>query len=488
MSKDLHDIDELFRAGLDGHEETPSSGVKENIDAALDKQDAEKYKKRFIIWKRAALLLLVMLAGFVLYESGIFKTGNRHYSAKNTVADKNDVSTNKNESNNQNKNIPVGSNNNGIDNSVVIKDNLSEQKAPEKTLIVKENPFISDNIVDGNKTAPKNNNWLNKQVNPFVPKQDPLFSATSSKADKKINTIPDYDTGLQTTEKAIVPLDERVSIAKVAERLVKKISSLQPINISNSPLTANKANDSQKKKATSFKPFWMANPFISYDQAGYRLDSDDPSAISSIRFREANEPSFSTGLLLTRQITPRFGLQSGLIYSNSAIGMKPQKTYAFTDPTGDVAYKYITSSGYAFFKPGFGPSPLVGDSLTTLEAKHRLEHISVPLAVKYTVMNKKISITPGAGIEANFITKANLEVDIEDAFNREIVVVRKLTGTKSFYWSFVADAEIKYKINQKLSINVRPVYRTALSPITKNNVVETFPHSFGIGAGVTIIF
>ncbi len=254
-------------------------------------------------------------------------------------------------------------------------------------------------------------------------------------------------------------------------------------------MTANKANDSQKKKTKPFKPFWLATPFVSYDQAGYRLDSDEPSAITSIKFREAYEPSFSVGLLLTRQLAPRFGLQSGLIYSNSAIGMKPQKTYAFRDPTGDVAYKYITSSGYTFIKPGFGPQPTVGDSLTTAEAKHTIEHISVPLAIKYTVLNsKKVSITPGAGVEANFITKANLEVDIEDQFNREIVVVRKLNGTKSFYWSFVADAEIKYKVNQKLSINVRPVYRTALSPITKNNVVETFPHSFGIGAGVTIKF
>ena len=230
----------------------------------------------------------------------------------------------------------------------------------------------------------------------------------------------------------------------------------------------------------------MVSPFVSYDQAGYQLDSDDPHAVSSIKFREAHEPSFSVGLLFTRQLKQRWSLQSGIVYPNTAIGMKPQKTYAFVDPTGDMAYKYITSSGYAFFKPGFGPPPAVGDSLTTAEAKHTLENISIPLMAKYTVVNKKISITPGAGIEANFITKANLEVDIEDPFNREIVVVRKLNGTKSFYWSFATDAEIKYNLNKKISVNIRPVYRHAISPITKNNVVETFPRSFGIGAGVTI--
>ncbi|MGQ0738014.1 MAG: hypothetical protein ACT4OJ_03045 [Bacteroidota bacterium] len=490
MNKDLHDIDELFRAGLEGHEETPSPGVKNALDAALDKKEATEYKKRFILWKRAALLLLLLLAGFVLYESGIIKTGGGRHTVKNTPVPENDIYTNKNESAHQNKNTPVNSNNESVesDNIVNQKKSTEEQQKQQQITSVSENPVVVTNISPAKTIVPSKNNWQNKRANLFTKKQDPLFSITSSKPDKTINVVPDYGTSLQADARGIEPLGGRAAIAKVAERLVKKISTLQPVAVSLSPLAANKAKDSKKKKTRSFRPFWMITSFASYDQAGYRLDSDEPSAITSIKFREAYEPSFSLGLLMTRQIVPRWGLQSGLVYSISAIGMKPQKTYAFVDPTGDVAYKYITSSGYAYIKPGFGPQPAVGDSLTTAEAKHTIEHISIPLAVKYTVPGKKISITTGAGVEANFITKANLEVDIEDPFNREIVVVRKLNGTKSFYWSFVADAEIRYKVNQKLSINIRPVYRTAISPITKNNVVETFPHSFGIGAGVTIKF
>jgi hypothetical protein len=488
MSKDLHDIDELFRSGLEGYEETPSAAVKENLDASLDKQDAEKYKKRFILWKRAALLLLLLLAGFVLYESGIIKTGSGNHTAKNTTPVNNDVSRNMNETINQNKNTPAASNNEAVavDNLVNQKNSAENRQNQQQITSVPQTPVVINNFTD-NKIVSQKNNQPNRQVNLLTPKQAPLFSINSSKSKQKRNTFPNDDNNLQINNQAIAALDEKVSIAKVTGWLVKKISPVQPITVSNSPLTAKKANG-KGEKVKSFKPYWLATPFISYEQAGYRLDSDEPAAITSIKFREAHEPSFSAGLLMTRQLTPRFGLQSGIIYSNIGIGMKPQKTYAFVDPTGDVAYKYITSSGYAFIKPGFGPQPTVGDSLTTAEAKHTIEHISIPLAVKYTVLNKKISITPGAGIEANFINKANLEVDIEDPFNREIVVVRKLNGTKSFYWSFVADAEIKYKINQKLSINLRPVYRTAISPITKNNVVETFPRSFGIGAGVTIKF
>src|SRR5688500_15168187 len=76
MNKDSHDIDEFFRSALEGHEETPSPGVKEKLDAVLDKKDAESYK-RFTGWKRTTLLLLLLLTGFVLYELGILKKSSR---------------------------------------------------------------------------------------------------------------------------------------------------------------------------------------------------------------------------------------------------------------------------------------------------------------------------------------------------------------------------------------------------------------------------
>ncbi len=490
MNKDLHDIDELFRAGLDGYEETPSSGVKENLDAILDKQDAEKYKKRFMLWKRAALLLLLLLAGFVLYESGIIKTGGSRYAEKTSVPVKNNKAEDKTETVNPTNNTPVNSNTDIVVSSepAIQKENAESQQTQKEITNVPGGSLLSDkNSIDKKITWPKSNNPDNQTI-PFIRNKEPFVSIASSQPAKKITDAVSYNADWQIKKRGITSLDERTSVSVITNRFIKSIKPLSSISVSNSPLKANIVSDAKNKKVKSFKPFWMATSFASYEQAGYKLDSDEPNAVNSIKFREAHEPSFSLGLLFTRQIKQKWGLQSGITYSNSAIGMKPQKTYAFVDPTGDVAYKYITSSGYAFFKPGFGPQPAVGDSLTTAEAKHTLEHISVPLVIKHTLTNKKISITPGAGIEANFITKANLEVDIEDPFNREIVVVRQLTGTKPFYWSFVADAEIKYKINQKLSINIRPVYRTAISPITKNNVVETFPHSFGIGAGVTIKF
>ena len=85
MNKDLHDIDNLFRSSLESYEETPPHYVKERLEAALDKRDAESYKKRFLVWKRASILLLVLLLGFVLYDAGILWTRPENSEKNNAV-------------------------------------------------------------------------------------------------------------------------------------------------------------------------------------------------------------------------------------------------------------------------------------------------------------------------------------------------------------------------------------------------------------------
>ena len=359
-------------------------------------------------------------------------------------------------------------------------------------LIIYETDFLKPGSHRQSKIAGRANNKeaINKIINNNAPAVSRVgkkeISASRSEPAKGFNDSPTSIYFLPVEKINPTLLKTENETIKINDKAPNSIKQLQ--TTIDSVLKIGAVIKSTENNKEFYRPRWMITGYASYDQAGYQLDSDEPSAITSVKHQEAHEPSFSLGLLLTRQVTKRWGLQSGLTYSNSAIGMKPQKTYAFKDPTGDVAYKYITSFGYAFIKPGFSQQPLVGDSLTTAEAKHTMENITVPLVIKYTVLDKKISITPGAGIEANFITKANLEVEIEDAANSEIVFVRRLNGTKSFYWSFVLDADLRYNLNNKLSLTARPIYRHSISPITKNNIVETFPYSFGLGVGLTIKF
>ena len=506
MNKGLHDIDDLFRSALEENEETPSASVKESLLAHLDKNDAESYKKRFIAWKRAAILLLFLLAGFVLYESGIVKTG-AGFSTEKIVAEKPGTSTpdnntiNDQATDNTTIEAPVKDSKDIISKKLNTTDESISDEAHEFTQPKqKENSDFNSDRVSVKKTQQANN--LQAQKNKQHAKQIKLLGYN-----KKIATIADLsgadnnykkeagltDENLPKEKRSIASLVNKIELVKIDDRSFSDLQHPIAAGLKMSApietlLKNNPANNINLKRIHHFKPFWTLTGLVTYDRVNYKLDSDLPSNITNIKHGEVHEPSFSVSLLATRQVKEKWGLQTGLIYSNTAIGISPQKIYALQDPAGDIAYKYITSSGYAYIKPGFGSPPAFGDSLITTEAKHSLHSLTVPIVIKYTIGKNRFLFIPGAGIEANFITRAKLETEIEDANNRETVFINKLSGAKSFYWSLVADAELRYSVNKKLSFSVRPVFRYAISPITENNVVETFPYSFGAGLGMTYKF
>lgn len=72
MSENLHDIDKLFRDGIEAHEDMPSAKVWEAVDAGLDKNNVVHIKRKYNNLKRIAAILLLLLLSVVGYE--IFKT------------------------------------------------------------------------------------------------------------------------------------------------------------------------------------------------------------------------------------------------------------------------------------------------------------------------------------------------------------------------------------------------------------------------------
>lgn len=63
MDKNLHNIDELFNRAYQSYEDEPSATEWEKLSAALDKEDADKYKRKFIGWKRIAVVFFFCLQG-----------------------------------------------------------------------------------------------------------------------------------------------------------------------------------------------------------------------------------------------------------------------------------------------------------------------------------------------------------------------------------------------------------------------------------------
>ncbi len=490
MSKDVHNMDEVFRNAMEEQQEAPSAFVKENLFAQLDKRDAVSYKKRFIDWRRAAILLLFLLLGFVLYESLIKTAGTgdkKNITNENSETRGKAQGTRRNDdkNNDKDKNMITREKASVENNNTATKrENITDQSGSKDNDQFKTSDNSSDKIVNNDLRTIASKNRSNQSI---TSKENNLKTTDPFTAGKTGNeTNPLMAETAANKKKDFHPQATKMDIAKITNLPLADLKLNKTSNLFNAQL-ANSIFNKNSKRIHHFKPYWLLTALATYDQVNYKLDSDVPNAITSIRHQEDHEPSFSASILATRQFKEKWGLQTGLIYSNVNIGISQQKLVALQDPSGDIAYKYITSSGYTYFKPGFGPPPAFGDVITA-ESKHRIHSVNVPLMLKYTIGKNKLLFVPGAGIEAGFITGSKLEIEIEDTSNKETVFINKLSGTKSFYWSFVADAEIRYGINQKMALSLRPVFRYAISPITENNVVETFPYSFGASLGLTYKF
>lgn len=522
MDKNLQNIDEAFNKAYQSYEDEPSATAWEKLSAALEKEDAEKYKRRFIGWKRIAVVLLFLLSGFLIYETGVVikrkndkelvKQGNDTDSAMvtdKTGANKEKTTVETGTKERKENSLPYVFDNQvqQVPSDVLIETNEKEILAPksnQQTITAFEQSEIDINtskIKKSNKQAAKDKTKIS--IRPGAIDED----ETGSIADNKVPKNKKGGSKIKDNQTAIVSGMETDSIRK---RFTSPITSIARIEMSKPKISdlkikepvlpvlntiASIASSKKKKSSSSFKPFWSVTAFASNDWGQYTIDNDvhdnngnQQDEKEEINRREKHEGSFSTGVLATRQFTKHIGVKTGLIYSKTAIGISPQEMYAAKKTDGSIAYKYITSSGYGFVKPGFGLPPAIGDSIKSTEAQHNLQVISVPLMVSYRFEKKNFSIAPAVGLSANFITSANVKTEVTDALNKESVTINGLDGMRSFYTGLMADVNLQYNYNGKWSFSLLPGFRYALTPITKGNVVKTFPYSFNMGAGITYKF
>ena len=75
MGKDLHDMDDFFKSAYQQFEDEPPAKLWEKLNAGLDKKEGDSNRKKMIAWRSAAIVLLLLLAGFIIFETRIFNTG-----------------------------------------------------------------------------------------------------------------------------------------------------------------------------------------------------------------------------------------------------------------------------------------------------------------------------------------------------------------------------------------------------------------------------
>ena len=436
MSEYLHHTDKIFRSAYRQFRDEPTADLWKKINDTLDREATRSYKQRSMNLRRISFVLLLLLTVLILFETVIIRTNSRN-SKKNSTSVVNVKSVDK-------------------------KETSSE--------------FADTINIGQRKVTPVERDLATNKRLQF-----------EHKLSQNLGLNNEAEESSDLTHTALISSTERVRINYPDVAFSEKTLNPPPAFIDNLFLSKNSSISKIQPGQNSSRIVWTYTPFLSYEWAQYRIDSDLP-AINSIKQGNEHEPSFSTGVLVTGQFEETWMLQSGIVYSNTTIDIAPQKIYAVQSPNGDYAYKYITSAGYGYIRPGFLAAPALGDSLSTAEAEHTLRHITIPLVIKYKIGRGKFSLLPGAGIAANFLTGTKVETEIKNATNKETIIITKLTGTKNLNWSLTADAEMQYQLNNKTSINLRPGFRYAISSITKNDDFQTFPYAFGIGLGMTFKF
>ncbi|MEO8860351.1 MAG: outer membrane beta-barrel protein [Ginsengibacter sp.] len=517
MDENLHNVDDIFNRAYKDFEDEPSDGLWNKLQASLDHKDVKKYRKRFIIWKSAAIFLLVVLSGIIIYKS-FYKNIPENENRKSLTFDKKDTGNIKNtattnfEKNNDNysdsskndltKKINNSSGNDKPEQGKNNTDNISANIPSEKWQ--KENSILTQKA---GALLP-----VNKGKNQKLNLQKSILMAKSKNRSYKYqyNNTSTEETKLQDHQNIRLAGNEKLNMAESPKfdnykpgQLVKiKTTGIFNLNIQlqNKFLIFNK--DSLIKKwiagvnknvvSQKFHPYWSVTGYENTEWANYNLvnnvagNAGNPS--QKISDDESHEGSYSFGLYVTRQFSDKWGMKSGVFFTNTEIGISPHNIFASKTPNGTVAFQYNTSSGYGYIKPDFGQPPAVGDSILCAEAGQNLTSLNVPIMLTYTINKNKFAITAGAGLSFSFVTKAFIKTEVTDMLNNETEQINGLNGLKNFYTSFIADVNLQYKFNVRWSINLLPQFRYAVTSITKDHIVKTFPYRYGIGAGLTYKF
>lgn len=509
MNKNLHNIDKLFKTALEGVEDGPSSNVWESIDKDLDKKKVVSISKKYYKLKFAASFLLIFSIGMAMYILQV----NR----KNKVQLKKNHDT-----------ITLNDNKEAIrndaDQGTVIPDsNASIQKEipPGKTI-----PFYDSSRQNSTRPLVKDENVI-KQLPGTISKISARKEITSSLSKLKSSNLNSEEKNLNVFGHSIkenhkdgkfnkVDLNKTNGIiAKTDEQKFDSDTLSESIQAQNTPVLAIPLSDpdiimykktflnalnitnlnAQKysgAKNAILKPLhesrFNATVFFSPDIVSYDIKSDQPQfeedAKNEIKKDEKSQFANSFGVLIGYKIDRNWTIQSGAMISNRVTGIDSKTIYARPDRNGNVNFRLscFTGPSYIPLKSGVHPTP--GDS-TIVSAKNTLRYISIPIVLQYRITKGRLSISPGAGIGANFLLINKIE-SIINTTNGYQESMASTGGLRSAYINSFLTLNTAYKISNRIAFSFTPVAQVGLSSITQDGPVKTILNSFGFEAGLNI--
>lgn len=534
MSGNLHNIDKLFRDGIDSHEELPQEKLWEGIEAGLDKSNVVDIRRRYNNLKRVAAVLLVLLLSVVSYE--IFKTKESVKGDAVAGNKKTEAHTGNNRNVNTNDAVVPSNNNNTVaennnrNNSVNFAgyDSLSNSKSSGE-----DNDAATADKIPAAQTA--NSNTVNIENNiatvKNTKKQKPVLLPAV-----KNNTDEDYDkttgnkgtTGSRTRIKSTAPqqyTDDSNTINEndAANNSNTVVTELAPLKKSKADLLAARINralqvngDVMERQSPNVAAAKMRNkksfhfnviPFFAsqFTSNEIREEKNTPPGgqqgpggpppprpgndghKKQYKTEEQSQSSFSAGIIAEVPLAKNWSVQTGITYLQRDINIEPKKIYARPDKDGKVKYVFDCASGYSYISSKTGAAPANGDSINVTDSKNTLGYIGVPVAASYKISLGKFSLVPTAGAVLNFLTKKKIATQLVQGSTKEQQSINNINGLASKYVNATAGVALEYNFNKKVSLHVMPSGNFALNSINNSDAaVKSYPNAFAVSAGLKI--
>ncbi|MEO8150599.1 MAG: outer membrane beta-barrel protein [Bacteroidia bacterium] len=484
---DNKDIEKVSRTVFDKFRREAPDSAWNKLDADLDKRQNLAYKRRANRFKLLSILLLLFIFFSFTWEYLIPSSATKHTSGVtppgNKIADT--VSEN-------NRKAAV--------NAEQGNSSISYSASEVKSEFVKSEDKI-------NNTINKSGKALTLYASAKTKKHYRAKRAGNEKQNSNAALISDGNVvngnALQSNPvNDNLITSEAVNGTAVADSINISEQTISTAEINAPGTTLSSVTDSGKSEPVNFvksdsliKPGKIKSRF---SLAGFyapnktwcnlkdnTADNFDDAAMYNNR--ENSEYSYSAGITLKYDLSSKWGLITGVTYATMTKSMTVGTMYANTNAGNEMHFEYATSNGMIEMPHDDAhPSPQQGDSINmNADCLQSVEFISVPLAVRYQLTNKKFVWYADAGLSANFIIaeKAKIKMD-----NSETVVVNNINGLKKINYGYLLGAGVQYNVDNDFGIFIEPVFRGSFTSITHGTAVNSYPYSLGLNLGFSFRF
>lgn len=482
----------------------PDSSWK-RLEAELDKQQAMRYKKQTGRFRLLSICLALLLISFMFYHflvptSVVINVGDisgkkitalqvDHYDIHskhsapdlNTSTVSNDQSVHASPPNDvtkkdigRGKSMNTEIKNHQVQN--VQRQYVSKQNVPRKNAMLTQSTV---SMPDKNSASPKKAQNENANIihesSVTLKSETPAIGIAETGSD---NSILITEPGAEVSEgDGHGTALNQMQIDPGRNEKITDITSTVTV-----PADQDTSATAESKKGLMQKLF--AEAFYSPEHSWIHLRdvSDDNKGIQEYYDREKFISAFTAGANVGYSLHQKIDVATGFHYSERKYSMTYPEIYVGKGFDGDLHYQYPTSWGIVE-KPNTGNRVLHdGDTLQkTISCTQSIKIISIPLMIRYRLGGKKLQMYCSAGMSANFINHAIMNLRIG---NIEGMIERNIDGLKPLYFGYMVSIGFKYHLIGGFSVFAEPVFRGSLNSVVENIDIKSYPHSAGLNAGI----